>query len=266
MAAICETHGGATLEVTGTSRTLTQRFMIRNAVDFADAESALLAYTPATISGIGRAKYRFDQVPDVTGQVYSAEAVWSAEAEPLTLGETRIRYVGGSKTVRRLYDISTLEVQGDITSGDLNGAINVVEGQPEGVDVIVPSDSLIVERAVAAGTITFAYLAALRSIRGHVNNATWNSFAAGEVQFREVEAESSNKDLDKITYTFGIESNETSVPVGPYTFANKQGWDYISVGTFVKLDPANNIKVPLARWAALHRTHPRADFTTILGF
>lgn len=269
-AAVCEKYGGLKMSVRVGERVLTQIYTVRNAASMNDAEAAVLSATPysfgAPYSSLRRTVVNLEQLEDASGQIYTATVEWHSTSEPIQAGEIRVRYVGGSKTVRRLYDLATAAIQGDITASELDGAINVVDGQPEGVDVLVPDDSLVIERGLAKGTITLSYLAALRSIRGHINDAPWNGFNAAEVLFREVDAVSSNNDIDKITYTFGIESQVANLDVGPFTFATKKGWDLVSVGTYVKIDPTKNVKIPVARWAAVHEVYPRADFATQLGF
>lgn len=266
-AVTCEALGSRRLEVRDGQRVVKQRWHVKNAADSSAAESALLAAVPYSVGSLKRTSYSLEEQrtkhPDA---FYVAEVEWTSSNVPVQAGEMRIRVQGGTATQKRMFDIQTIEVQGDITSADLKGAINVVDGQPEGVDEIVPSTLLVIERGLAAGTITFAYIEALVNLQGHVNNAIWNSFAIGTAKFLSFDTTQSSNDVDRISYTFGLEQNVTSLVVGDYTFASKDGWDYLSVGTVSVTDPINNVKIPKARWAAIHRTAPRSNFTTALGF
>lgn len=271
MPSICEGFSGITLTVDAQTRTKTHNYRIRGAATADIAYDFLISH----LTGLGI--YPFNtllkiksvsvkQLQDQQGQIWDAEATWDAIPR-LDVGDIRIRIAGSGSTARLTHDLGTVEVQGDLTIAELAGAINVnQDGEAEGVDVYIPTDSMTIERGLAPGTLTLAYIANLRAARGRVNDATWQGFAAGEVLFTDYEASSGNAEVDRISYTFELEPNINGFQTAGYTFVNKKGHDYVSIGTAVKYDKTKNVKYPVARWAAIHQVYLRANFTSVLGF
>lgn len=270
-AIICEQYGGLEVSVDKDTKTKTRKFRIRNEPD----EESALAFLESYLTTLGIAPYytglkisniKLSQLPTNDGKIWDADVTWTSNPR-LEVGEYRIRVSGSGSTVTMTHDLETVEVQGDLTSGELKGAINVnQDGEAQGVDVYIPSLSMSVERSMASGTLTFAYIAGLEAIRGTVNGVAWNGFAPGEVLFTDFEASSGNTEMDRISFTFEIEPNVSSYQIGGYTFTEKQGHDYVDVGQSVKYDKTKNIRYPVARWAAIHRVYRRSNFAAVLGW
>lgn len=268
---LCDQFGGLELSVDKDTKTKSRKYRIRDASDedvaltFLEAQLTLAGINPY-YTGLKISNIKLSQLPTADGRIYDADVTWTSNPR-LEVGEYRIRVSGSGSTVTMTHDLETVEVQGDLTSGELKGAINVnQDGEAQGVDVYIPSLSMSVERSMASGTLTFAYIAGLEATRGTVNSATWNGFAAGEVLFTDFEASSGNTEMDRISFTFEIEPNVASYLIAGYTFSSKQGHDYVDVGQSVKYDKTKNIRYPVARWAAIHRVYRRSDFATALGW
>lgn len=270
-ATVCSDFGGNSVSGDLENKTKTRKFTIRNASDEDDAFNALVTH----MTGLGiypvnsllqLATYSLEQLPDATGRIFKATVTWNSTPR-LKPGDVRIHVSGSGGTVKMTHDLNTVQVLGDLTIAELAGAINVSQdGEPQGVDVYVPADSMTIERGLPSGTLTMAYIASLRSIRGRVNGFTWNGFAPGEVLFTDYDASSGNTEVDRISYKFELEPNVTSYQTAGFTFTEKQGHDYVSIGTAVKYDKTKKIKYPVARWGAIHQVYLRGNFAAVLGF
>lgn len=127
------------------------------------------------------------------------------------------------------------------TGPNFNNAIQVQNGEPQGVDVVIPALKLTATYRWPKNTVHPAYINALASLSGCINNATFGSYpavgaipafagyAAGELLFLGATGEIVPNLPTEIVYQFAASANATGLSIGAITGIAKRGHDFLWV-------------------------------------
>jgi hypothetical protein len=116
----------------------------------------------------------------------------------------------------------------------MSSAIGVDGDSVNGVDIVVPALSWTETYDVPSGYVTAAYIKRVAALTGTTNDATFRTFAAGEVLFLGC---SGNQDWDadrgdgpwSLSYKFVASQNITGQTIGTITNIAKKGHEYLWV-------------------------------------
>jgi hypothetical protein len=116
----------------------------------------------------------------------------------------------------------------------MNSAIGVDGDSVNGVDIVVPALSWTETYDVPSAYVTAAYIKRVAALTGTTNDATFRTFAAGEVLFLGC---SGNQDWDadrgdgpwNLSYKFVASQNITGQTIGTITNIAKKGHEYLWV-------------------------------------
>jgi hypothetical protein len=153
------------------------------------------------------------------------------------------------------------------TAPNFNGAIEVKNNEPQGVDITVPALKLTCTyRHAAASTVVNAstidaYVKTLATLSGTVNNATWLTYAAGELLFLGATGEYVPNRPTEIQYHFAASANVTGLSIGSISGIAKKGHEYLWVLFEPSADSgAGNALVQRPLAAYVERVYTETDF------
>lgn len=142
-----------------------------------------------------------------------------------------------------------------VNAPDQQKAIGVDDNGVNGVDIVVPQLSWTETYDVPHAYVTTAYIKTVASLTGTVNNATFRSFAAGEVLFvgasgsQEWDDEKGNGPWS-LSFKFSASPNAGSgqtipaIAIGSITGINKKGHEYLWVRYEAAVDQSTLLKRP----------------------
>lgn len=159
------------------------------------------------------------------------------------------------------------------TAPNFNGAIQVQNGEAQGVDVIIPALKLTAVYRWPKNTITPAYVNMLASMSGCVNSAAFGAlplasppfsgYQRGEMLFLGASGEIVPNLSTEITYQFAASANATGLTIGSITGIEKRGHEFLWVLFEDDEDTTAKrlTKKPLA--AYVERVYTEVDFSTL---
>lgn len=197
-----------------------------------------------------------DEVWDFTGQYKQREP------EP---GEytVSIDTNGGQVMQTYAYAESKYVATGESAPG-MNGAIDVQDKKPQGVQRIIPALKITVRAKIKTANITtvggvMAYARLISELTGTVNNATaFGQFAAGELLFTGASGDiiAENPSLQ---FTFLASKNVTGLTIGSITGITKAGHDYIWFSFKDDKDASTGLLQSKPRAAYVNRIYGEAN-------
>ncbi|XZE35846.1 hypothetical protein SH501x_001390 [Pirellulaceae bacterium SH501] len=171
---------------------------------------------------------------------YGEPKLVSRELEKLpNVGDYRVSFSAKPATVKQYFAKSTTRYPAG--APDFGGAINVNrDGKVDGVDVIIPSLSVVVTQRMAGAALTPTYALAVANLVGKYNNAGFLGFPAGSLQFTagdgslsfSIENPVSGGDpIDpqdrELSFEFLYSPNLSGLTIGDITGINKLGHQYM---------------------------------------
>lgn len=133
-----------------------------------------------------------------------------------------------------------------LTAPDFKNAIGVRNGEPEGVDVVIPALKLNFTYKWPKGVVDLAYVKALAGMVGKTNDALWYTFAAGELLFLGSTGELDLTAPTEIQYHFAASSNATGLSIGQIASVAKGGHQYLWVSFDQTTDQDRIVQRPRA--------------------
>lgn len=193
----------------------------------------ILTDTPLVYIGLPRGDIDFEE--DANGSGVFRFVVRYSSTPP---DDGKLRWAwdttGGTVNLKTSKATTRYAVAGR-TAPDHRGAIGVKRDEVEGVDIVIPALKLTATyRHSQAGSVvndlTFdAYLKMLARYTGSTNNATWLTYAAGEMLFLGSTGEYvAGKDTE-IQYHFAVSENATGLSIGTIAGVAKKGHEYLWV-------------------------------------
>jgi len=211
-----------------------------------ELRAAVLSEIPATYDGCGLSDLDYVE-EDGTNHFWFTAKYTSRALESLM----RIGWDSTGGTVRLTASRGTQRyaVSGR-TAPDFKGAIGVRNGEPEGVDIVVPTLKLVVSYKWPNGVIDLAYVKDMAGMVGMVNNANFLTFAAGELLFLGSSGEIDPIAATDIQYHFAASKNATGLSIGDIAGVAKKGHEYLWVAFEASADTSAKklVQRPLAAY------------------
>lgn len=153
---------------------------------------------------------------------------------------------------------------------DADSQINIVDGKPEGVDIVIPQLTLTINQKFAGATLTLSWVKSFANMVGKTNDATFLGFAAGELLLlggQGTQPVAYNDDGSTafgerdLTFQFAYSENRTGLAFGGITGVDKNGHDYIWFAYEVT-ENADSLKGKLLG-VYVATVYEEADFSTL---
>lgn len=189
--------------------------------------AALLAYLPPAIdTNCGLDTLDYDEDEERKDR-YVFTASYSSRQLESTL---RIGWDSTGGTVKMTTSRGTAAyARAGITAPNFHNAIGVRNGEPEGVDVVIPALKLNFTYKWPTGVIDLAYVKSLAAMVGKTNDNSWYTFAAGELLFLGSTGEIDLTAPTEIQYHFAASANATGLSIGQIASVAKGGHQYLWV-------------------------------------
>lgn len=149
---------------------------------------------------------------------------------------------------------------------DQKKAIGVDDSGVNGVDIVVPQLQWTETYDVPNAYVTNAYIKGVAEATGKTNNATFRSFAAGEVLFVGCTGSQEWDDQKgrgpwSLSFKFIASPNVTNETVGDITGIDKKGHEYL----WVRYETAasNNVAIKKPRHVYVNRVYKEGDFSAL---
>ena len=144
---------------------------------------------------------------------------------------------------------------------DFQGAIGVSDDKVDGVDITIPAYKFSETHYIPRIFVSTSYKNTLFQLTGKVNNASFKSFAAGEVLFLGSTGQRRGREDFEITYNFAASPNIGSIVFTPdITVLDKEGWDYMWLYYADEVDGDAHRIVRRPKAAYVERVYERGDF------
>lgn len=261
----------------GDSNSATLTYLIENAADHDEAQTALLAAAPATFdSNLTIKSWTVEPLEgdDPTlSQLWNGTVNYAKNTKTKTdqeTGESTFSFDTTGGTVHITQTLATINTYGD--APDFEGAIGVERTDKEisvnGCDITSPVYTFSETHYIAAATVTNTYKGNIFKLTGKVNNATFKGCDAGECLFLGASG-SKRSDADwEITFRFAASPNVTGKVVGSITGIAKKGWEYLWV-LYKEVKAAGegsgggNLIVKRPAGVYIERVYEDGDFSTL---
>lgn len=229
--------------------------------DISDLYAAVVSYAPPTFLGLSPTSITWDEDDENGHTVFSITYGSGEPAESLL----RIGFdtTGGQVRVRASKSTTSYPTSGR-TAPDFKGAIEVSDGEPQGVDVVLPALKLVFTYKWPKGVLTINDAKAIASMTGTTNNAAWYGFAAGELLFLGASGEIDLATPTDVQYTFAASANATGLSIGSWiTGIAKGGHQHLWVAFEDTEDTSAKklVQRPLA--AYVETVYGSSDFTAL---
>jgi hypothetical protein len=221
---------------------------------------AVIQVAPATFDGIAALDMAWRENDETPGHYtftlnYSPRAVesllrWSFDSTGGTVRMTTSRATQAYAAPGR-------------TAPDYKGAIGVRNGEPEGVDVVIPALKLTANYKWPANSIGISYVKTIAGLAGGTNNGSFYTFAAGELLYLGSTGEVVPGVPTDVAYHFVASANVTGLSIGEIAGVAKAGHDFL----WVLFEPAADtpadklVQRPLA--AYVERVYAEVNFATL---
>ena len=225
MAVTCQERNNSRDVTIGENDAATLRYVIRGAGDDLAAYNALLANSPATHQNMPRLNLSVE--PQGGGNDIWYGTVRYGWPSVKDVGENRFTFDTGGGTQHITQSLATTSY--GTAPPDFNGAIGVTKDSVNGVDIIVPQYNFSETYYFAETYVTDSYKSTIADLTGKINDATFRTFAAGEVLFRGASGSQRGNGDWEITFKFSQSPNVTAMTIGSIAGIAKDGWQYLWV-------------------------------------
>lgn len=234
----------------GESPSHERQYIVTDATDKEDATTTLLSGVPTTVDvatisdpaslvSIPRSGANVEEM-EGDDSVYFCVVNWGqtrrgsinlvAPASPL-LVQVATEFSTGGGTRHITHGITETKFLGTGVSSapDMRKAINVIDGEIQGIDILVPQPRWTESYEKAASEMTQAFVNKLLYLTGKVNQLGWRGLGAREVLLVNVRGQKDGSNKWKIDFEFAYSPNLTNAKFGndDVTGIVKPGHDYL---------------------------------------
>ena len=227
--------------------------------NIAELYQTVTAFAPPTFLGLAPTDVSWDEGEEGHTEF---EITYASNEPPEATLRVGFDTTGGQVRVRTSRSTSSFPASGR-TAPDFKGAVEVSDGEPQGVDVVIPALKLTFTYKWPKGVVTVNDTKFIAGLTGSVNDASWYGFAAGELLFLGATGEIDLVTPTEIQYSFAASANAT-LSIGSWiTGIAKQGHQHLWV-LFEDTEDTSakkRVKRPLA--AYVETLYGTADFSTL---
>jgi len=253
-------------EVGGRNAYADVTYLIQGPLNETDARAELKAGAAATYSNLVVQSYSVDPIPGVTnlhrGVVRYGFPDSERTQEPKDTNEEEQSFDTTGRTAhitdaldQVIYDL------GGSKAAPVTSAINIgIDGQVEGIDVVIPTLRWQIKRYHPDADVTNAYIRDLAELTGRTNDATFRGFEPEEVLYLGVSGNQRGRGDWGLTHYFeAAASSQYGQHLVSFT---KKGWHHVWT-YFTEKDGANNTIETEAIGVYDAQIYPTGDFSKI---
>lgn len=223
----------------------------------AAVRAAVVTDTPDTFDGLARTKFTWRE--DEENLRLLVTVSYSAKLPESTLRRA-FDATGGNVRVFNSLATGTYARPGR-TAPNFQGLIGIRDGDPEGVDIVVPALKLNYSYKWPANVITNAYVKSLAAMVGSTNSSTYDTYGAGELLFLGGAGEVIPDVPTTISYSFAASADVTGLTIADITGITKGGHDYLWIAYEEEADTAAKKKIRRPLSAYVERVYKRSNFS-----
>lgn len=173
---------------------------------------------------------------------------------------------GGTVNIKTGYEETASKAEGDAdTPPDTKSTIGSdAEGEPAGVDIVIPALKLTVNFKHPAGVIGTARAANIARQTGKMNSTPFLGFDPGEVLFLGMSGSEGTDTETNISYQFACSENIVGEIIGGIEVPFKAGWDVMTVKYHDVV--SNGQKAKQAKYIYITRVYRQFDMAGFFGF
>ena len=194
--------------------------------------------------------------PNAWEIVFSYESRAYDDTDPLTWtfsGTT----LGKTQLVTQSY--ATTRYGG--SAPNYGSAINVDQNGVKGVEIGIPGLEFQIEKTLARGILTLAYVMTLVNLTYKTNIAAFRNFAAGELLFLGAEFRNGSTGEVTVVFKFSASPNRTGLSFGTISGVAKKGHEYLWIDYEAWESDGYVIRRP--RGVYVERVYEEGDFTLL---
>jgi hypothetical protein len=250
-------------QVTGGSQaSRVDLYYLAGTADQATAYALAISYSSPFAEAAGQILYRQD-----VKITHEGHTLWYVEIpyarntqEPLTWRVTSAT-TGRSQ---RVFQSKQTTVYGPANAPDHKGAIDVVNGEVRGAEIVLPSTRFTYEVTWPQGMVTEQFMIAAGAQVGKYNLNPWHGMKAGEALFAGHSVEQGSNQKTTMRYEIDYSPNLENATIAGINNINKKGWDLAWEYRQDKIDQQQPVKP--AVWIYVERVYESVDFASVLGF
>ena len=258
------------------NESITRHFVLYDdnnaAITPADAYTAAAAHakTNSSYNSLLAQSVKVDGAADAANRVYNFSVTYTAAGglngddgtQATVHGILRFSTRGNStrilqskETTQKLFNQNLYT-----STPDFKGLLNVVDGQAQGVDIIVPCLHVDCTVNIATTRVTAQWLAGFYNLTGKVNSDTLWAFPAHTLLFKGLDGSTNGSGTCSLTFSFDFMPNVTTT-IAPFSQFTKNGWEYVWTYTEMHTDSATNTTQPIPRGLYVERVYDEASFS-----
>lgn len=223
----------------------------------AAVRAALIAFCPTTFDGLTRAKYTWNEEEE--NRRIRAVVTYNAKAAESSLRRS-FDATGGTVRIFQSFNTSRVNATG-YTAPDFKGLIAIRDGDPEGVDVTIPTMKIVHNYKWPANVITQAYCKSLAGVVGTTNTSSFDSYAAGELLFLGFNCELVPDRPTEVQYHYAASADVTGITLAGFPPIAKGGHDYLWIAYMEAEDATAQRRVKQPIGAYIERVYRRSAFS-----
>jgi len=205
-------------------------------------------------STYGYSSRRFDSANEKLPEERTSYSVSMTTASVKTSRRTMWRYANAGRTHMPNY----------------GGAINVVDGEPQGTDIRIPVVTMTIVKCFLKKDFTTNLRNSILLHGAHVNSAEFRGFPAGTLLFVSAdisEVDSGDRTIYQVEYKFEFSNNENAVEVEGWDGDDivKGGWEYLWIDYRKKKNETSGLVVTTPAYAFTEKMYLQCDYEERLG-
>lgn len=195
-------------------------------------------------------------LPNCWEIVFSYESRAYDDTEPLTWtfsGTT----LGKTQSITQSYATTRYGA----SAPNYGSAINVDKDGVRGVEIGIPGLEFQIEKTLAKGVLTLAYVMTLVNLTFKTNSSSFRNFAQGELLFLGAEFRQSSNQEVNVVFKFSASPNRINLTFGTITGVAKRGHEYLWVDYEAAEVGGYVIRQP--RGVYVERVYEEGNFATL---
>lgn len=244
-------------------------YPITGSMDHSEVFTALVGEAPGTFFGMNLERLG---IKPVDWNVWEGTASYILpelqKPKAAETGDTQNSFdtTGGSFHITQSLETKSSTPRTPYTAPDFKGAIQVDgDGKVQGTDIVVPALKRQVTVFQPNAVVTDGYIKTLARLTGKYNNATFKTYASGELLFVGAQGSQRGSGTDwEVRYDFEARENVTSLDLGDITVPAANGHDFVWLYYRDEEDSSAKFVVPRPVAAYVERVYQPGDFSLLL--
>lgn len=240
-----------------------RKWTARGANDEAHLANAFIAIAPLThgLNVLKRIRYRQEarRLWRVTARYVDLER--HEKERKLDVGEFRIRFDSSGERTRVFHSDPAKVKKFGSGAVDYLGAINVIKGKVEGVELDLPGLKIVLTYKHAKAKVTTTYMRTLEDLTKTRNNSKFLGFEKKELLLLSATGSDGTNAPGEVTFNMKVDREKTGLKFGSINSVTKGPHDFLWVDYEDDEDTTAKATRPSPRGVYVHEMFDEADWT-----